>query len=168
VGQSDRAAAFVLSGLSLAVVAVAGAQAHGPCRTTTTEVGCLSPSSGNPGARITIFGTTVYKVVWNENVAYDSESHYRRGARTIELLRLRRVRRNVKFVVPRAEPGVYPVAIYDGAEGGEHYTWNLFRVTKSSSAWLVGRPLLVMAAIVLLAAVVWFVRGRTFRGVRQC
>jgi hypothetical protein len=163
VGRSGRAAAFVLSGLTLAAVAVSEAQAHGPCRSSATKVGCLSPSVGGPGACVTICGTPVYKVVWNQNVAYDSESHYKRGARTVELLRLPRVRRNVQFVVPRAKPGVYPVAIYDGAEGGEHYTWNLFRVRKSSSAWLVAWPWLVIAAIVLLAAVASFVRGPTCR-----
>ena len=37
----------------------------------------------------------------------------------------------VRFRVPRVAPGRYAVIIYDGAEGGTHYTWSFFRVTRS-------------------------------------
>lgn len=158
--HGNRSLVVLLFGLANALVPPSIAQAHGPCRVSVTEVGCLKPPSGGPGTRVTIVGTTVYKVVWNENIPYDAELHYRRGAKTIELLSLPHVTRNVEFVVPRAPPGVYPVAVYDGAEGGEHYTWNSFKVSGSSSFWRTVAPWLVLPTIGLLAAILWLGRRR--------
>jgi hypothetical protein len=155
VGHGSRSPVVLLLGLTIALVLLPSAQAHGPCRASVTEVGCLEPSSGPPGTRVTIVGTTVYRVVWNANVFY-SDVHYRRGAKTVQLLSLSHVRRSADFVVPRARPGVYPVAIYDGGEGGEHYTWNSFRVRGSSSSWRTVVPWFVLPALVLLAAAAWF------------
>lgn len=36
----------------------------------------------------------------------------------------------VEFRVPVAPPGRYLVSIYDGSEGGSHYTWEYFRVNE--------------------------------------
>lgn len=36
----------------------------------------------------------------------------------------------VEFQVPAAPPGRYLVSVYDGSEGGAHYTWEYFRVTE--------------------------------------
>ena len=38
------------------------------------------------------------------------------------------------FVVPAVGEGRYLVAIYDGSEGGAHYTWDDFRVTADAPA----------------------------------
>jgi hypothetical protein len=147
---------------AIGLVHLTSAQAHGPCRVSVTVVGCLQPSSGGPGTRVTIVGTTAYKVVWNENVVYDSELHFHRGAKTVQLLRLSHGERNVEFVVPRTPPGSYPVAIYDGAEDGQHYTWNVFKVNGSSSSsfWQRVAPWLALPAIALLGAMLLLGRGR--------
>jgi hypothetical protein len=152
--------------LGIAAVAPSPAQAHGPCRTSTTGVGCLAPPKGSPGTQVTILGTSVLRVVWNENVPYDSEAHFRLGASTIELVSFPGVERDVEFVVPKAAPGVYPVVIYDGQEGGGHYTWDLFRVTlpqdaAGASALLRSLKLLLpLAALGLLAGVLLLMRHR--------
>jgi hypothetical protein len=38
----------------------------------------------------------------------------------------------LQFEVPDVAPGVYLVVMYDGSEGGRHYTWNEFEVTTES------------------------------------
>jgi hypothetical protein len=40
----------------------------------------------------------------------------------------------VEFQVPEAPPGRYLVSVYDGSEGGVHYTWETFRVTEPAQA----------------------------------
>jgi LPXTG-motif cell wall-anchored protein len=40
----------------------------------------------------------------------------------------------LRFEVPDVAPGVYLVVMYDGSEGGRHYTWNEFEVTDESRA----------------------------------
>jgi hypothetical protein len=92
---------------------------------------CLVPSGGFPGDRIVIVGTLAYRVVWNPRVPYPGDrNRYRRGFKTITLVNLRHARQRVSFEVPNVAAGVYPVVIYDGAEGGVHYTWNVFRVKR--------------------------------------
>jgi hypothetical protein len=159
MSHGNRGPVVLLFGLTILLAPLSSAQAHGPCRLSVTEVGCLKPPSGRPGTRVTIVGTPVYKVVWNANVFY-SDMHYRRGAKTVELLSLSHARRSAEFVVPRARPGVYPVAIYDGGEGGEHYTWSSFRVGGPSSVWGTVAQWLVLPAIVLVGATVWLGRSR--------
>lgn len=161
-----RSLAASILAAGIAAVAPSPAQPHGPCRTSTTSVGCLAPRKGSPGTHVTILGTSVLRVVWNENVPYDSEAHYQPGASTIELLSLPGVERDVQFVVPKAAPGVYPVAIYDGQEGGGHYTWDLFRVTLPQDAGGTSTPLrslklwLPLAALGFLAVVLALMRHR--------
>jgi hypothetical protein len=38
----------------------------------------------------------------------------------------------IRFVVPEVLPGKFLVVIYDGSEGGHHYTWDTFTVTAGS------------------------------------
>jgi hypothetical protein len=78
-------------------------------------------------------GYTAYRVVWNGRglVGHSALNRlHRRNARTIELVKLPRVaaRRGIRFRIPRVPPGIYPVVIYDGSEGGTHYVWTTFRV----------------------------------------
>jgi hypothetical protein len=42
-------------------------------------------------------------------------------------------RSQLQFVVPDVPPGKYIVVMYDGSEGGRHYTWNTFKVTVTSA-----------------------------------
>jgi hypothetical protein len=113
--------------IALVLFAPAVALAHGPCN-------CLSRNSGPHGTEVRLKGGwTAYRVIWNGG-GFHNDRQIRRlrrpGVRTIELVRLPRARRGVRFQIPPAPPGVYPVVIYDGSEGGFHYTWALFRVRR--------------------------------------
>lgn len=46
----------------------------------------------------------------------------------------------VEFRVPVAPPGRYLVSIYDGSEGGSHYTWEYFRVKERQIPAAARRP----------------------------
>jgi len=46
----------------------------------------------------------------------------------------------VEFRVPVAPPGRYLVSIYDGSEGGSHYTWEYFRVKERQTPATARRP----------------------------
>ena len=69
------------------------------------------------------------------------------------------------FVIPRVAPGRYLVALYDGSEGGAHYSWETFSVlraeptpakvaasTRSASSGGVAVPLFIGAVLVALLA----------------
>jgi len=144
---------------------VPSALAHGPCGS------CLSRWSGPPGTEVTVTNTTAYWIVWNgRGLPQDGalRPRYRPRSPTIDLVRYELspastegldpgvvsvARRNVRFQVPEVDEGTYPVVIYDGSEGGVHYTWDLFRVTAAgegtSSRWGV---VLVAAALVCVGA----------------
>jgi hypothetical protein len=139
---------------------VAPALAHGPCG------GCLSRASGPPGTTVTVTHTTAYWIIWNGPV--DPQDRvlrpvYRRDAGTMDLVRCRGappgsspvllcpIRRNVEFTVPDVAKGTYAVVIYDGSEGGGHYTWALFRVTvEDESGFDLRMALLAGGATLLL------------------
>lgn len=95
---------------------------------------CLVPTNGPPGTRVTIVGTVAYRVVWNDSIfrflGPTRGDLYRRGSRTVVVVRIDRPKARVSFLVPKVAPGRYAVVIYDGAEGGEHFTWGFFRVTR--------------------------------------
>jgi hypothetical protein len=113
--------------VALVLLSPAVALAHGPCN-------CLSRNSGPPGTKVTIVGGwTAYRVIWNGGGFHNDmqiRRLRRRGSRMIELVRLPGARRGVRFLVPYVPPGVYPIVIHDGSEGGFHYTWAVFRVRR--------------------------------------
>ena len=144
---------FVVTLVLVTLVTAPTAQAHGPCRIGITQTRCLDPRSGEPGTRVTINGTLAYRAVWNENVVYGD------GLRSIPLAPIAvlvnrpRAREKLQFVVPEVEPGTYPISIYDGAEVGGHYTWDVFTVTDGEAAprtwaWIV--PLVVVGFLGVL------------------
>jgi hypothetical protein len=112
------------------------ARAHGPC-------GCLTPASGPPGT--TVSTSAAYKVVFNPDrtdLGLGPESlwrHHQPGVTPKAVYRSTYrysalpLTRPVEFRIPAAPPGRYLVSIYDGGEGGAHYTWEYFRVTERSS-----------------------------------
>jgi hypothetical protein len=160
------AKAWFLAALVLALSYPPPAAGHDPCGP------CLSPSSGPPGTKVTITQTTAYWVVWNgRGLPQDAllRSHYRPMAQTIDLVRyalppastaapdpdvLPAARRNVRFTVPAVREGTYAVVIYDGSEGGEHYTWDLFRVRagEGSANWPAVAGAAAAAAALFLVA----------------
>jgi len=118
----------------LSLVATTAAGAHGPCIRNVRMQPCLVPGSGPPGTRVAIVGIVAYGVVWNDPAAADIAGHdyYRSRSRTIVVAkRSPYPEQRVRFRVPRVAPGRYAVIIHDGAEGGTHYTWSFFRVTRS-------------------------------------
>jgi hypothetical protein len=129
---SPRAEALSL--LAAAVLAPAAA-AHGPC-------GCLQPDAGPPGTRVAA-DVRGYKVVFNPDRADLGigpeelwDAHH--GPAPVTVMRRpwayeRRYPR-ASFVVPSGTPpGRYLVALYDGGEGGAHYTWESFTVTGAAA-----------------------------------
>lgn len=113
--------------LAMIVLAVP-ADAHGPC-------GCTFPTAGSPGVRVTS-RSPAYKVVVNPRERDFTigpgglASAYRPEAPTPTVLsRSRRsIPRRTSFRMPAMPPGVYLLLIFDGSEGGTHYTWDYFHV----------------------------------------
>lgn len=125
-----RRSLAVLAVVVAALVAPAGAAAHGPC-------GCTWPAVAEPGQRVRT--ATGYKVVWNpaardfrnQTTPDDLASGYRADAPTAVVLRRSRrrpLRRATFRVPPRTPPGIYFVLVFDGSEGGAHTTWDYVQV----------------------------------------
>ena len=125
------------TGLAVAFLLVVlggnSAHAHGPCHSW-----CLSIRHGPPGATVTIERTTAYKIVWNPDlepfVSLWLQSHralYHPKQATRTLVSLPRPRERVRFKVPDVPSGRYVMIIYDGSEGGSHYTYARFIVEKA-------------------------------------
>jgi hypothetical protein len=111
------------------------ALAHGPC-------GCTGPAflgerapevEAAPGDRLVIMQPAI-EIVWNPaardlridptpEIAHDHVA----GVETVTLARNPKPTREV-VPVPDVPGGRYLVAIYDGSEGGNHYTWDHVRV----------------------------------------
>lgn len=112
------------------VLPVQAAVAHGPCSE------CTSPKRGPAGTTVRVKWTAI-KVVWNptrSQVPYGDDhlwaAHHAREP-SLTLFRSTRPRTS-RFRVPDAAPGTYGVAIYDGSEGGTHYTWSYFKILPSA------------------------------------
>ena len=107
------------------------ASAHGPC-------GCLTPREAAPGTKVHA-AYPVYKIVFNPDRAdlgIGPERLWRQhhGGPPVTVLRRtwryseRPLNDGGTFVVPRVAPGRYLVALYDGGEGGAHYSWETLTV----------------------------------------
>jgi hypothetical protein len=132
---------------ALAIVASAigpdAASAHGPCD-------CLSPASGPAGMAVSA-AYPAYKVVFNPDrtdLGIGPKSLWRdhRAALAPSVVFRKTYRYSdlplkgpVQFKVPGAPPGRYLVSIYDGGEGGAHYTWEYFQVTAGGGATAAAR-----------------------------
>lgn len=141
------------------------APAHGPC-------GCLAPREGPPGTNVRA-AYPLYKVVFNpdrSDLAIGPETLWKQhhGGPPITVFRKtwryskRALNDGGRFVVPRVAPGRYLVALYDGGEGGAHYSWETFTVlradprtakpapTPSTSSDGVAMPLFIGAVVTAL------------------
>jgi len=147
---------------AVALIAPAPASGHQRCD------GCLDRRSGSPRTAVTI----AYWVVWNGR-GYPQDAPLQRAHRSDRSMFdvygdgklpalttavapdvLPVARRNVVFRVPNVPDGEYPVVIYDGSEGGEHYTWTVFSVARETDdgvavlvALLLGTSLLVSGTL---------------------
>jgi hypothetical protein len=124
----------VVAALAVAAVAPGPALAHGPCR-------CLAPREGLPGTKVHA-RYPLYKVIFNPDrtdLAIGPKSLWslHHGGAPITVYRTtwryseRPLNRGRSFVIPRAAPGRYLIALYDGGEGGQHYSWETFTVRKA-------------------------------------
>ena len=150
------------------------ALAHGPC-------GCLEPASGPPGTRVRA-DYPIYKAIFNpdrSDLTIGPESLWRQhhGGAPVTVYRQtwrysrRPPNRGGTFSIPRAAPGSYLVALYDGGEGGAHYSWETFTVTRAAAPARTpsiqdpsgGIPRWVLAAIAAAALAAGFGAGNAAR-----
>jgi hypothetical protein len=123
------------SGIRLLVLAAAStsvllrlvvpAAAHGPC-------GCVSPAVTRPGEQLVSSVPTI-KIVWNPirddlliGPYYLARDHVTGQPRVV--LQDQPQPASATFRVPLTAPGRYLVLLYDGTEGGVHYSWDYIRV----------------------------------------
>ena len=119
------------------------AYAHGPCD-------CLTPPAGPPGTTVSTWAG--YKVVFNPDRTdlptgpRPLWQEHRPGITPTVVFRETYsyadlpLKRPVEFRVPEVPTGRYLVSVYDGSEGGAHYTWEHFEVTKRETAGAAGGP----------------------------
>lgn len=125
--------------------------AHGPCGSVSSS--CLEPNEGPPGTEVTTGGSGGFEgilAVWNPrpNIlalgvpgsskecdikCAEAKSIYHFDQPMVVVAEADD-RSQLQFVVPDVPPGKYIVVMYDGSEGGRHYTWNTFKVTAASAA----------------------------------
>lgn len=179
-----RASSFVAVAAFAFAVSAGPVSAHGPCA-------CLTPASGASGTTVSA-ATGAYKVVFNPDrtdLAIGPRSlweAHRPGVVPTVVFRAPYkysdlpLQGPVEFRVPAAPPGRYLVSIYDGSEGGSHYTWEYLRVNERRTPTTARRParglsneatgvsFLTVAAISLMAfvsglSVGWLARAKRRR-----
>ena len=158
-----------LMGSALAVLQCGTAAAHGPCN------GCVAPSNAQPGQRIKVDYST-YLAIWNPGKApltkgptpncYGCQLGLRRdhvsGTPAIIVFEHRPRAPEFSFAVPDVPPGKYLIALFDGSEGGGHYTWSYVTVAGAGDGRESkddGSGMLIAAVIVvsvLLISGAWF------------
>jgi hypothetical protein len=138
-----RLAAVV--GTTMLLVVTASASPAGAHRWN----GAFHPRAGSPGTIVTVW--RAYKVDWNPDV--DSlGSIYHPRLPTLVLVERSRPVRDLQFRIPDVPAGRYTVIAYDGSEGGSHYLWTNFRVTRPSLATTgIGLGWLTLSGLTLLA-----------------
>jgi hypothetical protein len=129
-----RAILFVALVIAARPIGAEPASAHGPC-------GCLTPASGPAGTTVSA-ASAAYKVVFNPDrtdLGIGPKSLWRDHRpdvaptvvfRTTYAYSDLPLTGPVEFQIPTTPRGRYLVSIYDGSEGGAHYTWDYFRVTE--------------------------------------
>jgi len=138
------------------LVFVTIASAHGPCPD------CIRPDdSAQPGERLEVDYPTI-RAVWNpprpvlergpkpdcygcqlrlwrfHNVEVPSSVVFTSGKR----------QERFSFTVPRVPPGRYLVSLFDGGEGGVHYTWDFVEVTASAPTAIEQDPFPLVAVAI--------------------
>ena len=127
------------------------AAAHGPCGAQGSS--CLEPKEGPPRTEVTTEGFEGILAVWNPrpNIlalgipgsSKDCDIKCAAAKSIYHVDQLTAVvaetddRSELQFVVPDVPPGEYLIVMYDGSEGGRHYTWDTFRVTGAASPVVV-------------------------------
>jgi hypothetical protein len=101
------------------------AVAHGPC-------GCIKPAAATPGEQLASTYPTI-RIIWNPVPAdlligpdYLGRDHVDGQPRVVLQEQPRPAL--ASFQVPATAPGRYLVLLYDGTEGGAHYSWDYITV----------------------------------------
>ena len=129
---------IVAAACASALLATAGpAAAHGPC-------GCITPAAATPGEQLVSNYPTI-KVVWNPVPAdlpigpdYLARDHVTGQPRVV--LQEQPQPGSASFRVPATAPGRYLVVLYDGTEGGAHYSWDYITVRPGPRSPSSARP----------------------------
>lgn len=142
------------------------ATAHGPCR-------CIEPRIAAPGDELTIPVRTL-RAIWNPT---DADFNVELGG-----FRLRNWRHNpaseaitlaesakpteppLSVSVPKVPAGLYMLLVFDGSEGGTHFTWEYIWVVADEGAEPSGSPTWLLptalGAAVLLGVALFRLRSR--------
>ena len=115
----------------------APAAAHGPC-------GCVRPTVATPGRQLASSIPTI-KIVWNPvrddlliGPDYLASDHVTGQPRVV--LQDQPQPAPATFRVPATAPGRYLVLLFDGTEGGMHYSWDYIRVRSAPSSPASAQP----------------------------
>ena len=98
---------------------------HGPC-------GCITPTAATPGEQLVSTYPTI-KIVWNPVpadflIGPDDLTRAHVSGQPRLVLQEQPRPSPATFRVPATAPGRYLVLLYDGTEGGGHYSWDYITV----------------------------------------
>jgi hypothetical protein len=151
---------------------VLAANAHGPCPT------CVEPARVSPGDTLTINYPT-YKAIlnptrrqltlgpkpncygcllglWKDRV---------RGVPSVSLGTWRPPRPSLRLDTPAVPTGRYLIALFDGSEGGTHYTWDFVSIDRAGGDG--GDSHILIESIVALIVVTLVLTAALWRGFRR-
>lgn len=164
-----RTAVAVAVGLTASLWCAPTGEAHGPCPT------CIEPGQVASGDELTVRYRT-YKAVFNPIRRQLTKGpkpncygcllglwRYRvEGVKAITLGSWRPPRSKLRLKVPGAPPGRYLIALFDGSEGGTHYTWDFVEINQAGDGESALPILIPVAAMALVgtAGIAWARRVR--------
>ena len=135
--SSIRLVVLAVGCASALVLAAVPAVAHGPC-------GCITPAAAMPGEQLASSYPTI-RVVWNPVPAdlligpdYLARDHVSGQPRVV--LQEQPRPGSATFRIPATAPGRYLVLLYDGTEGGAHYSWDYITVRSGLRSPPSARP----------------------------
>jgi hypothetical protein len=142
-GSSVRVFVLAAACASALLMTAVPAAAHGPC-------GCIRPAAARPGEQLVSTVPTI-KLIWNPVPSdlligpdYLGRDHVDGQPRVV--LQEQPQPAVASFQVPATAPGRYLVLMYDGTEGGVHYSWDYITVRPGSSSASSTGPTVVTTA----------------------
>jgi hypothetical protein len=122
---SIRLVVVAVGWVSALVMAAGPTAAHGPC-------GCITPTAATPGEQLVSTYPTI-KIVWNPVpadflIGPDDLTRAHVSGQPRLVLQEQPRPSPATFRVPTTAPGRYLVLLYDGTEGGGHYSWDYITV----------------------------------------
>jgi hypothetical protein len=143
LGNRVRISVLASACASALLMTAVPAVAHGPC-------GCIRPATATPGEQLASTYPTI-RIVWNPVPAdlligpdYLGRDHVDGQPRVV--LQEQPQPASASFQVPATAPGRYLVLLYDGTEGGAHYSWDYITVRPGRRSASSAAPTVVSAA----------------------